>query len=267
MQYDKCDAKSDSRSAAHINDYQKSIYEDVEKNMADRLVARYSEAMEPLKRKGKIKILDIGGASGFFSKALHKYFSENGCEIVVIDNTRYDTWDEFGGETIKFIEDSAENIGKIFPENTFDLIFANRVFHHLVTATGWKDTVRNITDIVKQVSKVLKGDGVFCVTEHCCDGILFDASASAVIYTLTSCKLPLLARIFRRIEAKSAGVGVCYLSKKMWMTIIDNCGFMVDKIYEGHKISWNFMKRIVYGALLFIRRHRMDVTIICKKKR
>jgi SAM-dependent methyltransferase len=269
MGYDKNDVKSDGRSAALINDYQKSIYEDVERNMADRLMARYLEILEPLKRKSNIKILDIGGASGFFSLALHEYFSENGCEIYIVDNTRYDTWEKFGGGRINFIKDSAENIGKIFSEGSFDLVFANRVFHHCVSpqGTAWKDTVFNIMDIVKQAYKVLKIDGTFCVTEHCCDGMLFDASASAIIYTLTSCKIPLLAKVFRRIEAKSAGVGVCYLSRKMWMATFEICGFTVDKIYEGHKISWNFLKRILYGMLLFIRRHRMDVTVICKKSK
>jgi len=266
MEYDKSDAKSGSQSAARINDYQKQLYENDCKDWADRFVARYLEVLEPLKRKGKIKILDIAGGSGFCSKALHKYFSENDCEIFIVDNTRYDTWEEFGDGTIKFIEDVAENIGEIFSEGTFDLIFANHAFHHFVGhKRGWRDTVSNITDIVKQVSKVLKDDGVFCVTEHCCDGFLFDAAASAIIYTLTSCKNPLLVKVLRRIESKSAGVGVCFLSRKMWMTIMDGCGFTVDRVYEGHKMP--FLKRLVFGVLCLMRRHRADVSIICKKKR
>jgi SAM-dependent methyltransferase len=263
-------AKSDSQSAVLINDYQKSAYESPEKDMAMRIIARYSDVLEPLKRKGKIKILDIGGGRGFCSLVLREYFAENGCEIVVVDNTRYDTWDEFGGGTIKFIEDSAGNLGEMFSENTFDLIFANYVFHHMIVTGpggGWRGTVLNITDTVKQVSKVLKNDGVFCVTEHWCDGLLFDKAASAVIYTLTSCKIPLLARIFRRIEAKSAGVGVCFLSKKMWMNIVDSCGFEVDKVFEGYRSPWSFLKRMVFGLLLLMRRRRVDVSIVCKKKR
>jgi SAM-dependent methyltransferase len=251
-------------STAIINDYQKQIYEEVERNTVDRLIGAYKDALEAVKGQSRIKILDIGGASGYFSSALRGYFSENGCEIFVVDNTRYDTWEKFA-DKITFIEDSAENIGKIFSENTFDMVFANRVFHHIVQK-NYKDTVSGVTGIVGLISKILKDDGVFCFTEHLYNGLLFDAAASRVIYTLTSCKIPLFVKIIKRIEAKSAGVGVCYLSKKMWTDIFDKCGFVVGSVSEGNKMSWTFLRAFVYGILLSIKSHRLNVSMILRKK-
>jgi ubiquinone/menaquinone biosynthesis C-methylase UbiE len=220
--------------------------------------------LEKLKQKGNIKILDIGGASGYFSFALCNYFAEIECEIIVLDNTRYSTWSEFG-DKLKFVENTASNLRKIFSENTFDLIFANRVFHHFVK-DSWNNTITGIEDIMDQISAILKTDGYFCITDYFYDGMLFDTSASKIIYSLTSCKMPLLVRIFRKIEAKSAGVGVCFLSKKMWVNSLNKNGFLIDRIYEGHKLKRGLFREIIYKFILFIKNCQEDIILICKLK-
>jgi SAM-dependent methyltransferase len=228
------------------------------------LVWQYSNFLEKLKQKDNIKILDIGGASGYFSFALYNYFVGSECDITVVDNTRYSTWDKFNNK-IKFIEDTANNLRKIFSENTFDLIFANRVFHHFVK-NSWNDTVIGIENIMDQISMILKIDGYFCITDYFYDGMLFDTSASKIIYSLTSCKIPLLIKIFRKMESKSAGIGVCFLSRKMWLNLLNRNRFIIDEIHEGHKLERNFFRKMIYKFILFIKNCQEDIILICKLK-
>jgi ubiquinone/menaquinone biosynthesis C-methylase UbiE len=220
--------------------------------------------LEKIKQKEDIKILDIGGASGYFALALSNYFQGKNCEIIIVDNTRYNTWDEFG-DRIKFIEESANNLQKIFSDNTFDLVFANRVFHHFVNRT-WKETIFCIGGIMRQIHGILKHDGYFCITDHFYNGALFDTSSSKIIYTLTSCKIPLLAKIFRKIGANSVGVGVCFLSRKMWFDLLDKHEFRIDELYEGDKMHWHFFRKIIYRIFLFVKNSQEDNILICKLK-
>jgi SAM-dependent methyltransferase len=252
------------QQAAIINDYQRKEYEKYEKDTADNLVKQYAGFLEKIKQKDNIKILDIGGAGGHFSLALYNYFSKKDCEITVLDNTRYSTWNEFGNR-IKFVEDSVDNLEKIFLKNTFDLVFANRVFHHFVKET-WRNTITGITNIMMQISKILKCDGYFCITDYFYDGRIFDTAASRIIYTLTSCKIPLLVKIFRKIEAKSAGIGVCFLSRCMWLNNLNGCGFIIDELYEGHKLPRRFFRMLIYKIFLLIKNCQEDIILICKLK-
>jgi len=97
------------------------------------------------------------------------------------------------------------------------------------------------------------------------NGYIFDNSASKIIYFLTSCKNPLLSSVFRKIESKSAGVGVCFLSKKMWFSLFNKNDLVIDRLYEeGTKISISF-REIVYKLFLLIKNRHEDVIIILKK--
>jgi ubiquinone/menaquinone biosynthesis C-methylase UbiE len=260
---------NNNHSMTRISGHQKTQYEKDDKHMAefmaDTLLERYSKILNTVKHRDNIKILEIGGGGGSFSLALHRYFSKAGCEIFLVDSTRYDTWEDFG-DKITFIEESAENIEKIFAENTFDIIFANRVFHHFVAQKTWKETISDITDITNSIYKILKNEGFFCVMDHFYNGMLFDTSASRIIYALTSCKIPLFVKIFRKIDAMSAGVGVCFLSRKIWMDMFDKCGFTVDECTGGQALPRNFIRTLIYKILLFVKDTRLDVTMILKKK-
>jgi ubiquinone/menaquinone biosynthesis C-methylase UbiE len=73
-----------------INDHQQERYKSAEKKTADRFMMYFSDILEEKRRNEKkiVKILDIGGASGYFALALKDYFSDIDCEIVVLDSTK-----------------------------------------------------------------------------------------------------------------------------------------------------------------------------------
>ena len=248
-----------------INDYQKARYEDYEKATAGILLGKYRALLDKITQTNtKIKVLDTGGASGYFAMALYDYLRGKDCEITVIDTAEYGTWGEFS-EKIQFMRESADSLENVFPPGTFDIVFANRVFHHF-TAGSWKESVYLMNNAVRQISRVLKDSGYFCVTDYFYDGLFFDTSASRMIYALTACKIPLLVKIFRRIEAKSAGTGVCFLSRKMWIGLFDRNNLCIEYTNEGHKIRKSIFRTAAYKICLLIKNAQEDIVIITKKK-
>ncbi len=229
-----------------INDYQKEIYANWEYICSNELVDNYISVLEKFNTHNVIKILDIGGCSGYFAAALYKYFVEKkcNCEITVLDNAVYDTWNR-NNSKITFIEGSANDIEKLFDVNTYDLIFANRVFHHFVKDT-WESSINSINDIMRQIKVILKNDGYFCITDFFYDGYFVDSSASKIIYKLTSCKNPLLVKIFRKIESNSAGIGVCFLSKKLWLNFFKINSFKIETITDGDKFQRSLFRILIY---------------------
>jgi ubiquinone/menaquinone biosynthesis C-methylase UbiE len=205
--------------------------------------------------------LDIGGGGGYFALSLRRYFPNRDCEIFVVDTTQYETWEKHAGQ-VTFVRDSAENLSELFTKETFDLVFANRVFHHFVKGS-WKKSFEGMADIMKQVSYVLKKDGLFCITDHFFTGRLHHTSTSKIIYTLTSITFAPIATLFKKLGATTAGVGVCFLSKTMWFHLFSQADFIVEDLKESpyRKLKW------LQRYFLLVKKHSGNNVIILKKCR
>ena len=243
-----------------INDYQKKIYADMEKTNSEQLFSKYSDILQMYRGKSALKILDIGGASGYFALKLKEYFLNTNCEVTVIDSTKFDTWGEFS-EKINFVETSADNIDEIFPENTFDIIFANRAFHHCVRNT-WKKTIEGIDEIINKINGILNKNGVLCITEHFFDGLLADGLSSRLVYEISSNKRKIIIKICNKIGVESAGIGVCFLSKKTWIKKLTCNKFKIERIDESE------IERVKgwYKKIFFLnKKNTLDNVIIAQK--
>lgn len=227
-----------------INDHQKTLYETYDLQGCKRYFDSYEKYLARFSDKKNLKILDIGGASGHFALLLKQYFSENGVEVYVLDTMQYSTWaKEELGDKIHFICDSAENLSKLFSENTFDIIFANRVFHHLVDKT-WAKTLRGVERCMNAIQQILKEDGLLCIMELFYNGMVFDSSTSFLIYSLTSIKNPAFSGIVKKLGAATAGIGVCFQSEKMWLRLLDKCGFQIAHIERSEYYKLPGIKRL-----------------------
>ncbi len=155
-----------------INEYQKKKFEEFEQGSVVKFFEKYGDVLEKTAQKKEIKVLDIGGGSSNFALALSRYFQECGANanIFVLDITRYPTWEQYG-EKIHFVEGSAFDVEKFFEQQSFDLIFVNYTFHHLVQKS-WQKTVAGFESLLTMIHKMLKEDGVLCVAE-CYYEILF----------------------------------------------------------------------------------------------
>jgi ubiquinone/menaquinone biosynthesis C-methylase UbiE len=252
--------ENDNNSIKTINSRQKELYETYEEGSAKIYLDNYSSVLEKIKTKDEIKILDIGGASGHYAMELYNYLAEKKRKITVLDSAKYETWERYSKE-IEFIEESVDNIENLFSENTFDIVFANRVFHHLVRGT-WKETIDGIKKTTREIYQIVNNDGWLCITDHFYNGMMYDKSSSRIIYGLTSCPLSAVVKMCKKLGAESAGVGVCFLSRKTWITYLEDAGFKIEKINENKKeLKLKLYKKI----LLCSKKITLDNIIICKK--
>jgi SAM-dependent methyltransferase len=178
----------------------------------------------------------------------------------VLDPTQYDTWAK-NADKVTFVKGSAENLSELFEKETFDLVFANRVFHHFVKSS-WKESFNGMANIMKQVALVLKKDGLLCITDYFYDGWLHHTLTSKITYALTSITLTPIQQLFRRMEAHTAGIGVCFLSKKMWLNLFSQSGFAIKTLKEGINCDLPLYQRIG----LLIKKSRENNVIILQKK-
>ena len=219
-----------------INGYQKEKFSEYERNSVAKYFAIYENMLKNMLRSEKnIKILDVGGGSGNFAFALSKYFAENGydAEIFVLDITKYDTW-ELYGDTIHFIEGSSFDIEKYFNICTFNLVFVNCAFHHLIQSS-WQKTIAGIIALLRSIHKILKNDGILCVSEYFYEILFFKEISSWIIYTLSTISTPTIMTLLRKIGSKSAGVGVCFLSIDKWKRLLNQTEYKIIDLTEKPK--------------------------------
>ena len=210
----------------------------------------------------KINVLDIGGGNGNFAMAVKHYFGGK-ADVYVLDTTAYDTWNnaEFS-QNITFIRDSVEHLNTIFPEDfKFDIIFANKVFHHFVSSS-YRETLNGMNNYLRMICDLLAPEGTLCIHEHFYNGRIFDASSSLIIYMITSCRIPAIVSLAKRFSAESAGVGVCFQSERMWLKRLHENGFPNVILKRSPYRHLSALKRIV----LLSKGYSMNNMMICRKK-
>ena len=228
-----------------INRHQTELYGSFAKSEGMKHLERYLTYLQEFENRKKIRILDIGGATGHLAYLLKKYYEHNGAEVYVVDSTSYDTWSESGfGNDVHFICDSVENLKDLFEDNTFDLIFANRVFHHFVQSS-WQRSLKGIDECMQTIHSLLKVDGCFCIMDHFYNGALIDSGSSFLVYTFTSIHNPLIAKLVKKMGAESAGVGTCFLSEQMWKHKLGKSGFDIIHIERTIPDKMTLAKRIL----------------------
>ena len=240
-----------------INLNQKEYYRVIERNSVEFYTKKYQVYLEQFKGNKDLKILDIGGASGMFALYLSDVFNDSNCEVYVLDSTKYEEWEDLDSNVV-FIEDTVENISKHFTKKSFDIIFMNRVTHHFVY-NSWSKTQKQIVDLLKEVSSMLKSDGRLFICDHFYNGFIIDKAPSFFIYKLTSCKFPFIVKLCKVFKAESAGVGVCFLSKKNWDKLFKKTDLTIENVIIGSK-----GKKKIQHYLLFIDSYSYDNVMVLK---
>ena len=163
---------------------------------------------------GKFTFLDIGGGNGVFTDRILDHYPQS--EAILLDNASnlIEINTQHPRKTI--IMDSVENLENYLSTYAIDIIFINWVLHHLVSDT-YKKTGNNIANtltIIKRNERVK----YIAIFENMYNGILFDTLPSKLIYRITS--LQSIKRWTRKMGANTAGTGVSFLSKKMWIKLL-----------------------------------------------
>lgn len=172
--------------------------------------------------------LDIGGGNGLFAdRVLEAYPNSTG---IVLDNAetllhRNRDW----GDRKRIVCGGAEEIEKLFVSERFDIIFMNWLLHHLVS-DSYSATTDNVRRILQASEMILHEQGRISICENMYYGLVLDNLPGHLIYHLTSSRF--LRPLTRRLGANTAGVGVCFRSRKAWSNLIRRAGMEVVEYTE-----------------------------------
>ena len=162
---------------------------------------------------GKFTFLDIGGGNGVFTDRILNHYPQ--AEAVLLDNASNLIEINTRHPRKTIITDSVENLENYLNSYIIDVVFINWVLHHLVSDSYNKtrSNMENTLAIIKW-NKHVKYLAVF---ENMYNGIIFDSLPSKLIYHITS--LQSIKLLAKKMGANTAGVGVSFLSKKMWVEL------------------------------------------------
>jgi hypothetical protein len=169
---------------------------------------------------GAFTFLDVGGGNGVFADRLLAAYSRS--DGTVLDNSEVLLARNQPNERKTVMLDSVENLEHL--EKKYDIIFLNWLLHHVVSES-YAQTRRNQLWTLSAVNALLTERGRVSVFENLYEGFLIGNLPSRIIFLLTSSQA--IKGIARRLGANTAGVGVCFLSEKKWLSTIHAAGLTV----------------------------------------
>ena len=194
---------------------------------------------------GAFSFLDMGGGNGMFADRLLAAYPRS--QGTVLDSSEALLSRNQPNERKSVVLDSVENVGRIGKK--YDIIFMNWLLHHVVSGS-YAQTRENQRWTLSAANALLTKRGRVSVFENVYDGLLIDSLPGRIIYHLTSNRV--LKGITRRLGANTAGVGVCFLSKKQWLSTIDDAGLDVLNCTEPDSWTWSLPQ--MWKICLLIRR-------------
>jgi SAM-dependent methyltransferase len=197
---------------------------------------------------GDFRFLDLGGGNGVFTDCLLEAFPK--ARGTVLDNSELLLSRNRTNDRKTLICESVENLGRI--TERFDLVSVHWLLHHLID-TSYGQTRRNQSVVLENLGRFLTTRGRISLFENMCNGWLVDNLPGQMIYQITSTKA--IAAITRRMGANTAGVGVCYLSKKAWFSTIRNSGLEILEYSEPD--NWVWPLRAEWRIFLHMRNMRV----------
>jgi hypothetical protein len=178
---------------------------------------------------GQFTFLDVGGGNGLFAdRILKSYPNSRG---VVLDNSDLLLSKNKSNTRKRTILGSANDLGRASDEK-FDLVFVNWLLHHLVDSSSYRQSRENINHVLRTAMTVLTERGRVSVYENMYNGLILDGAPGWIVYQLTAAKK--IAKLVRKAGANTAGVGVCFLSRKQWCRTVEHNGFRILDYTDGY---------------------------------
>ena len=159
--------------------------------------------------RGEFHLLDVGGGNGMLADKILDFYPNS--MVTLIDNSDFLLSQNVIRDRKVVHNMSAENIEEL--KDKYDIISINWVLHHLVSDT-YSESRKNINGTLCKLKSMLKPGGFISVFENIYDGQIIQWLPSYLIFYFTRSKA--LSSLTSRMGANTAGVGVCFLSKKQW---------------------------------------------------
>jgi hypothetical protein len=194
------------------------------------------------------RILDLGGGNGKFLDGLLCYFKS--WRGTLLDVSPGLAAINVPMDRKQIVIGSVGDLDKLLPGQKFDVITVNWLLHHLI-GSNYAACERNCVATLRACGAVLARNGYIVVSENMFDGFFETNIPSFVIYCITRIRAPWFVKISRRYF-NTAGIGVCFRSRKSWRKIFREAG--LDIAIEDQGRLWALTgKRGSMNRLLGIR--------------
>ena len=169
------------------------------------------------------RFLDVGGGNGLFVDRVTNAFPQSfGTNVEPARNLVASNRIHSRKNLVSATFQDADFVA----EERFDVIFFNWVLHHFVV-DGYASTVACQKAALRKACSLLNPNGTVFILENLYDGRSIDNLPSRLIYGLTSSHL--LKSVTSRMGANTAGVGVCFHSRRGWNRILGGAGYPVRR--------------------------------------
>jgi ubiquinone/menaquinone biosynthesis C-methylase UbiE len=195
---------------------------------------------------GPKTILDIGGGNGKFMDSMLNGLPE--AEGYVVDVSRSLLAKNCPHPRKHLIQGSLEHLPELVSGRSFDVITINWVLHHLV-GPDYRQSIRNTEQALVLATRVLSRSGLILVAENQFDGFGGINAPSHIIYAITHVANRPFVHLARRYF-NTAGVGVCFQSKRGWLNLFERCGLRVEHHYEREPWRFSLSKQLLLNCLL-----------------
>ena len=208
-----------------IADEQRDLYAAYEKYNLEHYKV-YKKYLKEFISKDNLKMVDVGGGSGNFARMVKTYFAKNATNVsmTLVDYCDYPEWERVEG--INFVKMSAHEYISGLEDESVDILFLNAILHHLTFDT-YRQTRSSQRELLELSYAKLKQGGILCMRENYSEIPLVGNLTTPIIYYLTSSRLSIIEKMARRFGSTSAGVGVCFLSPKVWQKTFTKIGFTI----------------------------------------
>lgn len=196
--------------------------------------------MERFDKNEQFRVLDIGGGNGVFADSLLDLYPN--CNVDLLDYSEQLISRNSKHPRKKLIVASVEEISNHNDLEEYDLICMHWVLHHFV-CDSYQETTHMLTRVLKMCRGRLKPGGRISIFENMYDGMLLDSLPSHLIYRLTSAKS--IAGLTRKFGANTAGIGVCFRSRKSWYKLIMSCDYKEVAYSDSEAWKFNVLYRLV----------------------
>ena len=212
-----------------------------EEYVCDTLFQQIKPYYNIYSKQNRFDVLDVGGGNGVYADRLLRTFQRS--HVTVLEPDAYLLSRNRSHQRKQIVQGTFQSAE--LSNYSFDIIQFNWVLHHFVS-NSYSKTRALQQEALREARMLLRPGGRIIILENFYDGFLFDNLPSRIIYSLTSNKW--ISPLIKHAGANTAGVGVCFNSKKCWEKQIKAAEFnhiQIEHCYDFSALGW--LKRNLLG--------------------
>jgi hypothetical protein len=172
--------------------------------------------------KADFRFLDLGAGNGVFSDGILMRFPHSSGTLVELSEEMVRK--NRPGPRKSVVNGNVLDLDRL-DLGKFDVIFCNWLLHHLISPSGYGAALDNIRSMLRACARSLTACGRVSVFENDYNGFV-DNAPSRIIHALTRSRR--FAPLVGRMGANTAGTGVCFLSHRRWLSMMEETYVVLD---------------------------------------